>query len=95
MPNGSLLKQYRPDGVMNVVSKRDAGERGICQKPLFASSLLNSLVSTIKPCPLKNHVTADLKECVEFTHDSGIDTAFFFRGISGGQHRLCLLAQTI
>ena len=43
MPNGSLLKQYRPDGVMNVVSKRDAGEKGICQKPLFTSSLLNSL----------------------------------------------------
>lgn len=28
---------------MNVINRREAGERGICQKPLFASNLVNSL----------------------------------------------------
>ena len=36
-----LLKQYFPTGVINVVRRREADERGICQNPLFASSLLN------------------------------------------------------
>ena len=39
MPNGSLLKQYLPTGVMNVVRSREEGERGICQNPLLASNL--------------------------------------------------------
>ena len=43
IPNGNLLKQNRPAGVMNVVSRRDVGDKEICQNPLFASSLLNSL----------------------------------------------------
>ena len=43
MPNGSLLKQYLPNGVMNVVRYFDSSASGICQKPLFASSLLNSV----------------------------------------------------
>ena len=42
-PNGILLKQKRPNGVMNVVSRREAGESGICQNPLLASNLLNTL----------------------------------------------------
>ena len=42
MPKGSLLKQYRPDGVMNVVSRREGWLRGIYQKPLLASSLVKN-----------------------------------------------------
>ena len=38
IPNGSLWKRYRPKGVMKVVSREDSSERGICQKPAFASS---------------------------------------------------------
>ena len=40
--NGILLKQNRPKGVMNVVSKRELSGRGICQNPLLASSLLKT-----------------------------------------------------
>ena len=43
MPKGSLLKQYRPAGVMNVVRRRDHCERGICQKPLLASNFVKTL----------------------------------------------------
>ena len=42
IPNGILLKQNRPKGVMNVVSKRELSARGICQNPLLASSLLKT-----------------------------------------------------
>ena len=42
MPNRSLLKQYRPNGVMNVVRSRDSSLNGICQNSLLASSLENS-----------------------------------------------------
>ena len=38
MPNGSLLKQYLPEGVTNVISRQEGCERGICQNPLFASN---------------------------------------------------------
>ena len=41
MPNGSLLKQNRPYGVINVVNNLDSGANGICQNPLLASNLLN------------------------------------------------------
>ena len=41
MPNGSLLKQNCPKGVMKVVSSLDSLASGICRNPLFASSLLN------------------------------------------------------
>ena len=34
MSNGSLLTQYRPNGVTKVVSSRDSSSRGICQNPL-------------------------------------------------------------
>ena len=44
MPNGSLLKQYRPDGVTKVVSSRDSSSRVICQNPLLASSMENILL---------------------------------------------------
>ena len=43
MPNGSLLKQYRPAGVMNVVRRQEDCVRGIYQKPLLASSLVKTL----------------------------------------------------
>ena len=43
IPKGSLLKQYLPYSVMKVVSNRDFLESGICQNPLLASSLLNTL----------------------------------------------------
>ena len=43
MPKGSLLKQYRPNGVMKVVNKRDSLLSGICQNPLLASNLLNTV----------------------------------------------------
>ena len=43
MSKGSLLKQYRPNGVMKVVNKRDSLLSGICQKPLLASNLLNTV----------------------------------------------------
>ncbi len=43
MPKGSLLKHYLPDVVINVVNRRKAGSRGVCQGLLFASSLLKSL----------------------------------------------------
>ena len=39
MPNASLLKQYRPGGVMNVLRRRDSLARGSCQNPLLALSL--------------------------------------------------------
>ena len=42
MPNGNLLKQNRPKGVINVVNLREASASGICQKPDIASSLLNT-----------------------------------------------------
>ena len=42
MLNASLLKQYRPKGVMKVVKCIDVAAKGICQKPLFAFSLLNT-----------------------------------------------------
>ena len=41
MPNGNLLKQNRPYGVINVVKSLDSVAKGICQKSLLASSLLN------------------------------------------------------
>ena len=43
MPYGSLLKQNRPQGVMNVVSKREDCESFLCQKTLFASNFENIL----------------------------------------------------
>ena len=39
IPNGSLLKQKRPNGVTKVVSNFDSSSKGICQNPLLASSL--------------------------------------------------------
>ena len=41
MPNSNLLKQNRPYGVINVVKSLDSLAKGICQKLLLASSLLN------------------------------------------------------
>ena len=41
MPNGNLLKQNWPYGVINVVKSLDSLAKGICQKPLLASCLLN------------------------------------------------------
>ena len=52
IPKGILLKQYRPKGVMNVVSSFYCSVNGFCQNPLFASSLLNILapVSNARFC---------------------------------------------
>ena len=44
MPIGSLLKQYGPNGVTKVVSRRDFSSKGICQYPLLVSSLKNILL---------------------------------------------------
>ena len=44
IPNGRRLKQYRPNGVTNVVRCCDSTSRGICQNPLLASSLENILL---------------------------------------------------
>ena len=41
IPNGSLLKQKWPYGVIKVVSNQDSLTSGICQNPLLASSLVN------------------------------------------------------
>lgn len=43
IPWGNLLKQNHPKGVMEVVSKQDSSFSGICQKPLLASNLLNTV----------------------------------------------------
>jgi len=40
MPKGSLLKQKRPIGEINV-NNRDSLDSGICQKPLHASRHVN------------------------------------------------------
>ena len=52
IPKGSLLKQNRPQGVINVVSRHDSGQRGIYQNPLLASKRLK----TVAPinCPNKS-----------------------------------------
>ena len=39
MPNGSLWKQKRPNGVIKVVNNAESGDRGTCQRPELASSL--------------------------------------------------------
>ena len=46
IPKGSLLKQNLLKGVTNVVRRRDSGDRGICQNPLLASNLVNSVAPT-------------------------------------------------
>ena len=43
IPNGSLLKWKRPNGVMKVVRRHDDFSRGICQKPLLASGFEKTL----------------------------------------------------
>ena len=42
IPNGSLLKTNRPNGLMKAVSIRESSESVICQNPQLASSLLNT-----------------------------------------------------
>lgn len=49
MPKQSLLKQYLPYGVINVVSRADSLDRGICQNPEFASSFEKILAPS--SCP--------------------------------------------
>ena len=43
MPNGSRLKQNRPNRVMKVVSRVESGSSGICQNPELASSWENTV----------------------------------------------------
>jgi len=42
MPSGNTLKQYLPNGAMNVVNKCEFLASGICQNPLLASSFVNT-----------------------------------------------------
>ena len=49
IPNGSLLKQKRPNGVTKVVSNFDSSSRGICRNQLLASSLGKILLSPSLP----------------------------------------------
>ena len=42
-PNGTRLKQYRPKGVWNVVSRLDSLYIWMCHIPFLASSLVNTL----------------------------------------------------
>ena len=44
IPKGSLLKQYLPNGVRNVVNSWDSVSSEICQNPLFVSILENTVV---------------------------------------------------
>ena len=46
MPNGILLKQNQPKGVMKVVSRWELSEGWFFQNPLLASSLLKIFVAT-------------------------------------------------
>ena len=48
IPNGIRLKEYLPNGVINVVSSRELSSKGICQNPLLASILLK----TVAPLPV-------------------------------------------
>ena len=43
MPKGSLLKQYLPNGMTNIVNNQDSSARGFCENPLLVSSLLKIL----------------------------------------------------
>ena len=60
MPNGSLLKQKRPNGVMNVVNSRLFLANGIYQNPLLASSLL----ITVTPVSCANISSTPGNGCV-------------------------------
>ena len=58
MPNGRALNWYLPKGVINVVRGRDFLASGICQNPVLASSLINTVepvyyghVGTSQKCP--------------------------------------------
>ena len=43
MPKGNLLQQYHPKCMTKVVSNLDSLASGICQKPLLASNLENTV----------------------------------------------------
>ena len=45
IPNGRVLNWYLSKGVMNAVQWRNSLAKGICQKPLFAFSLVKICVS--------------------------------------------------
>ena len=47
IPNGSRLKQYRPNGVLNVHNLALGLSSSICQNPFEASSLVNHLAPAI------------------------------------------------
>ena len=49
MPKGNLLKQNLPKGVINVVNRQESSGNGICQNPLFASSLVNTVAPASLP----------------------------------------------
>ena len=49
MPKGNLLKQNLPKGVINVVNRQESSDNGICQNPLFASNLVNTVAPASLP----------------------------------------------
>ena len=62
IPNGSLLKQNLPNGVMNVVRMADSSESRICQNPELASSFEKTLapVSWAKICSTEGRMRRSL-----------------------------------
>ena len=58
IPKGSLREQYLPNGLVNVVSSSDLGERGICQNPELASSFVNTFATFSLPsvCPTEGRL---------------------------------------
>ena len=64
MPKGKRLKQNRPTGVMNVVSRADFSDNLICQKPKLASSLVKIFV----PCNCARFVQQMEEYDVHDTH---------------------------
>ena len=60
MPNGSQLKWYCPNGVINAVSNDDCLSRGICQNPELASIFEN----TFPPPSIASDCSTDGKMCL-------------------------------
>ena len=48
MPKGNLLKKYHPKGMMKVINSLDSLTSRICQKPLLASNLENTVAPASK-----------------------------------------------
>ena len=66
IPNGSLLRQKQPWGVMKVVKRRDPLANGTCQKPLLVSNLLN----TFAAFNCDSVASTYFKHWIYFSHDT-------------------------